>query len=119
LARSKCPKPSLHRTQKRLDPERIARLIADYEAGEPVNNLAMAYGIHRSTVLEHLKRQGIRGRRTRLTPPDIEKIVGLCAAEESVEAIAHDLRVGDTTVRRALKKFEVPLKARGRPPRRQ
>ena len=105
---------SLHQAQKRLDPGQVARLIADYEAGEPVNDLAVAYGIHRSTVLDHLKRQGIRRRRSRLTFSDIEKIVGLYAAGESVEAIAFELRIGATTVRRALVKARVGLRRRVR-----
>ena len=106
--------PLLHQAQKRLDPEQVARLIADYRAGELVNDLVNAYGIHRSTVLDHLKRQGVRRRRSRLTIPDIEKIVGLYASGESVETIAVELRIGATTVRRALVKAGVELRRRGR-----
>jgi DNA invertase Pin-like site-specific DNA recombinase len=106
--------PLLHQAQKRLDPEQIARLIADYEAGEPVNDLAEAYGLHRSTVLNHLKRQSVRRRRSRLTALDVEKIVGLYTSGESVEAIAVELRFRATTVRRALVKAGVGLRRRGR-----
>jgi DNA invertase Pin-like site-specific DNA recombinase len=106
--------PLLHQAQKRLDPEQIARLIADYEAGEPVNGLAVTYGLNRSTVLNHLKRQGVPRRRSRLTISDVEKIVGLYAYGESAEAIALELRIGATTVRRALVKAGVELQRRGR-----
>lgn len=106
--------PLLHQAQKRLDPEQVARLIADYGTGEPVTNLAKSYGLNRSTVINHLKRQGVPRRRSRLTIPDVEKIVGLYADGESVEAIAAELRMGGTTVRRALVKAGVEIRRRGR-----
>ena len=106
--------PKFHQTQKRLDPDQIARLIAEYEAGSPVNDLAVTYGLNRSTVLHHLKRQGVPRRRSRLTIADVEKIVGLYAYGESVERIALELRIGATTVRRALVKAGVELRRRRR-----
>jgi hypothetical protein len=33
-------------------------MVEAYRSGSTVKNLAASYGIHRTTVLEHLKRQG-------------------------------------------------------------
>jgi transposase-like protein len=101
--------------QRRLDAEHVGQLVDAYQSGTTINDLAALYRINRATVLEHLKRQGIRRRHSRLRQADIDKAVRLYVAGQSVEVVAHELRVGTTTVRRALVKSGVVLRRRGRP----
>lgn len=42
--------------QRRLSPPEVSALIADYEAGGRVGELAKVYGIHRTTVSAHVAR---------------------------------------------------------------
>lgn len=50
--------------QRRLSPELVHELVDAYVAGgTTINKLAEEYGIHRTTVMEHLKRAGASGRR--------------------------------------------------------
>jgi DNA invertase Pin-like site-specific DNA recombinase len=112
--------PSTHRPQlqRRLSSDEIADLVVSYQAGTTVNELARIYRINRTTILEHLRRQGVQRRRPRrLQPVDIDKAVRLYVSGTSIESIAHELRVGPTTVRRVLRQAGVELRQRGRPRR--
>jgi hypothetical protein len=44
--------------QRRLSPAEVEALIADYEGGGRVGELARIYGIHRTTVSAHMSRAG-------------------------------------------------------------
>jgi len=48
--------------QRRLTPSEIVSLAQEYAAGATVNRLADRFGVHRTTVLMHLERQGISRR---------------------------------------------------------
>jgi len=48
----------LRQAQRRLSPAEQERLIADYEAGARVCELAKDYGLHRRTVVGHVARAG-------------------------------------------------------------
>ena len=105
------PQPQI---QKRLDAGHVADLVTSYQAGTTVDDLAATYQINRTTVLAHLKRQGVKRRRSRLQRVDIDKAVHLYAAGHSVDSVARELRVGSTTVRRVLKARGVELRRQGR-----
>jgi len=58
MARACCP-PIRHpgrQVQRRLDPSDVSALIGRRTAGATIEVLAMQFGIHRTTVLAHLKR---------------------------------------------------------------
>ncbi|HEY1644794.1 MAG TPA: hypothetical protein VGF75_00225 [Candidatus Saccharimonadales bacterium] len=46
--------------QHRLKPEEIDQLVNAYKAGELVKDLADRFLIHRTTVIEHVKRSGVK-----------------------------------------------------------
>ncbi len=48
----------LRQAQRRLSPTELETLIAEYEAGARVCELARVYGIHRTTVARHVARAG-------------------------------------------------------------
>lgn len=57
------PSRSPRRRLLRLSAEQVTQLAADREAGAEINDLAERYGIDRSTVIAHLHRAGVPGRR--------------------------------------------------------
>jgi transposase-like protein len=104
-----------HQVQKCLTPEQIVGLVEAYRSGASVRSLAATHGIHRTTVLEHLKRQRVvPRRRSKLNKVDVDKAVHLYAEGNSGEAIAIELRVGASTIRRELKNAGIELRPRGR-----
>ena len=55
------PAPNIRRCaaiQRRLSPAEVEALIADYEGGGRVGELARMYGIHRTKVSAHMSRAG-------------------------------------------------------------
>jgi hypothetical protein len=46
----------------RLGHEAIDRMVADYESGSKVDELAESYRINRTTVMGHLSREGVQTR---------------------------------------------------------
>ncbi|MGH9057228.1 MAG: hypothetical protein ACRDYY_15415, partial [Acidimicrobiales bacterium] len=48
----------LRQTQRRLSPAELEALIAEYEAGARVCDLAKVYDLHRTTVAKHVARAG-------------------------------------------------------------
>jgi DNA-binding MarR family transcriptional regulator len=61
--------------QRRLSQPEIEVLVADYEAGERIRELARIYGIHRTTVSAHVARAGKA--RGQLTGAQVDEAVRL------------------------------------------
>jgi DNA-directed RNA polymerase specialized sigma24 family protein len=45
--------------QRRLGPDELSKLVAAYREGVPVEELAASFGVNRTTVLGHVRRQGV------------------------------------------------------------
>jgi hypothetical protein len=102
----------LRHVQRRLSRPEIEALVADYEAGQRVGELARVYGIHRTTVSAHVARAG----KTRgvLSKAQVDEAVRLYGRGWSLRAVGRHLDVADKTVRRALDKRAVVVRPRGR-----
>jgi hypothetical protein len=59
----------------RLRPPEVMELIEAYQQNEPVNQLALRFGIHRVTVTALLRRHGVEMRRAGLRPHDEGKLL--------------------------------------------
>jgi hypothetical protein len=79
-------------------------------------HLAPMYGTNRSTVLTHLRRFGVHRRRTKLVASDIVRVAYLYSNGWTIAAIAAELGVGATTVRRALLRAGAEIRPRDRKP---
>ena len=49
--------------QRRLPPDQVEQLVAEYQAGDDMHELADRWGLHRTTVAGHLRRAGVALRR--------------------------------------------------------
>lgn len=96
--------------QTRLTPERVAQLVADYEAGTDMNALARTYSIHRQSVRAHLAKADVEVRRDGLTEPQIDEAVRLYLAGSSLAKLGEQFGCDHTTVRRALKRHGLSLR---------
>ena len=106
--------------QRRLGPDEVAELVAAYREGVPVEELAESLRVNRTTVLGHVRRQGVpkRDRRRALLGGDLDRAVKLYSEGRSADLVAGELRVAASTVRRALKDAGVSLRPGGRQRRR-
>jgi AraC-like DNA-binding protein len=101
--------------QKRLDADGVARLIAAYQAGGRVKKLATQFVIHRDTVHNILKRQGVL-RPQGLRADELLEAIRLYQDGWSLGRLATEFDVSPSTVNRALRQAGVPIRRPG-PPR--
>lgn len=102
----------LRQAQRRLAPAELEALIAEYEAGARVCELAKVYDLHRTTVARHVARAG----KTRpiMTEAQIDEAVRLYRDGWTLHNIGQHLAVADQTIRRVLVERAVTIRAGGR-----
>jgi DNA-directed RNA polymerase specialized sigma24 family protein len=101
---------------RRLTDVEVAALVAGYVAGLPIDELVEEFQVDQTTVQKYVRQNGVARRSERLGSRQREEAVSLYLAGRSTASIAGELRVGATTVRRALVGAGVVLRQRGRPP---
>ncbi len=96
--------------QRRLRQDEIKDLVARYQAGSTVYELADQFRIHRVTVSKLLERESIPRRYRVLDDAAIEQAVRLYQDAQSLAAIGHKLKVDPGTVRAGLLKAGVRMR---------
>ena len=121
LSAELAPSPSMamrpmHR-QNRLKPPEIEGLVALYESGVSVNQLATQVKIHRTTVMAHLRRRGIRTRRClrKLSDEQVHQAAALYADGLSLTAVGAEFDVDPGVIRKEFLKFGIQRRQPGRP----
>jgi len=110
----------LHRTktkkhwqmQRRLKPEQIKRLMAEYEAGDNMLHLAKRWRLHRTTVSDHLRRAGVPVRHRGIPVERLDEVVSLYYEGWSCLRIAKYFGCNAETVRQALIRSGTTLRKR-------
>ena len=100
----------------RLNPDQIAELVAAYQAGGKVQELATRFGIHRFTVTRLLQQEGAHRPRG-LQSDDLPEAIRLYESGWSLARLATKFDVVESTMTSALRKAGVTIRARrGWPP---
>jgi uncharacterized protein (DUF433 family) len=105
-----CPEPEQPRrvpqAQKRLSRAQIAELLCAYTEGATVLELATEYGIHRTTVMAHLDRNGIPRRACvrSMTDEQVAEAAEARRAGESFAVLGEHYGVSPRTVARELER---------------
>jgi hypothetical protein len=94
--------PRVHNAQKRLGPELVAQLVADYQAGDSTPKLMSKYGIGKGAALSILEHHGVPRRNQGLSDADIPRAAELYQAGQSLRAVAGHFGCDAETVRKAL-----------------
>jgi len=98
------------RSVRRLNPAQIEQLVADYQAGQTVYELAAQYGINRKSVSKQLHAQGVTMRMGGLSDTQIEQAVRLYAQGTSLAVIGQRLGVDAGTVHARLRERGVQMR---------
>lgn len=87
--------------QTRLSESQAKKLIADYQKGSSVTELAKQYKIHRTTVMDHMKRAGVPGRPQlrKMTHEQVREAVRLRADGVSLAELGRKYGVDPGTVK--------------------
>ena len=86
--------------QVRLPDAAVSQLARDYSAGATVTELAKQFGIHRTTVMDHLRRQGVPKQGRRLSHEQIRQAKYMRNMGMSYEAIGRAFGVDGETIKR-------------------
>lgn len=100
------------RTHARAAPDEIARLVEARKSGALIDDLAAAFGMHRSTVMSHLRNAGLV-RRNAWTDAQLLRAVTMYEAGSSLTEVATTLGCGASTAGRRLAAAGVALRPRG------
>jgi DNA invertase Pin-like site-specific DNA recombinase len=90
------------RTARQLRPAEIDHLVAAYQSGSSVYELADTFGIHRSTVGRLLRKQGVDTTPPGLDPEQLARAIQLYQSGLSLSTIACKLSVPQSTMREHL-----------------
>ncbi|MFE3984440.1 hypothetical protein ACFXPR_08145 [Nocardia tengchongensis] len=99
--------PRSYKPNRQLLPDEIRKLLARYEEGASIAELAREFGIHSQTVDAHLKQQGVESRSLlKMTPEQVEQAVKLYADGWSTSDLAKEFDVAALTIRMTLIRAE-------------
>jgi DNA-directed RNA polymerase specialized sigma24 family protein len=104
------PAQATYHTMPRLQRDQVKALVADYQAGATVYELAARFGINRKTVSRTLRREQVSIRMASLTIEQIDEAVELYGAGWSTTRIGERLRVDARTVHRRLQERGVSMR---------
>lgn len=100
-----------YRTMRQLQPVEIDELVAGYQAGATVFELAARFGQHRATIGRHLQARGVDTTPPALSSMQIEEATELYGAGWSLAKIAKKYGVNDGTVWRRLRAVGVKMRS--------
>jgi transcriptional regulator of acetoin/glycerol metabolism len=96
---------------RRLGAVEVARLLAAYQAKEPVHKLAKRFGIHRVTVTALLKRHGIELRHAGIAPEQVPVAATLYRQGWSLVKLGELFGVDPSTIWRNLRAAGLTLRS--------
>ena len=109
-------RPSVQATQqrqvqRRLGHDQVSQLVAEYEAGASMHELSDRWRLHRTTVASHLRSVGIPLRRQGVPAEALDEATQLYANGWSCRMLAEHYECDNETVRQALRRAGVKLRA--------
>ena len=107
----------VRRSQRRLGPDEVAALAEARQEGAEINELAERFGVHRATVIAHLERAGVAGRRRQgrtLSPEQVQEAGQLYVSGLSLIEVGERFDVDRRYLRRALPSAGFALRPPGR-----
>jgi DNA-directed RNA polymerase specialized sigma24 family protein len=103
--------PASYRMSRKLSPDRQAELVALYEDGASMLELAGKFECHRHTVMRLLRAKGMKIRPQKLMTPElVARAAALYAQDHSLEEVGRLLGLEASTIGKALKRAGVQLR---------
>ena len=96
--------------QRRLTPDEVEQLVRDYQAGDSMQQLARRWRLHRTTVAEQLRREGVPVRQRGIRAERLNEAIRLYNEGWSCLRLADRYDCDDETVRQALRRANVRLR---------
>jgi len=89
-------------------------VVAGYQSGRSLNDLAREFGVYRRTVADHLERLSIARRLNlpKLSAADVKRAITRYQAGDSLVTLGKALNVDASTVQRALRRAGIQIRPR-------
>jgi transposase-like protein len=100
----------IRQRQRRLTGARVIEMVARYEEGATVYELAAEFGCHRATVAERLKKAGASMRLQSPKSEVADEMVNLYESCHSIRLVAEQLGFCANTVRSSLRKRRIEIR---------
>ncbi len=107
--------PDRHQARRLTDSE-VEELVTDFQNGATITQLVDSFGVHRTTVMAHLRRSGVP-RLGEWSPAQVAQAANRYQEGETLDDIAATLGVDPRTVGRQLRRAGAALRPSG--PRRR
>ncbi len=104
---------SVRQDQHRLCPDEVSDLVRAYNDGATIKELQTQFGVSRSAVMCHLKRNGVDNRYRVLSDEQISEAAMLYDAGLSLAAVARQFDVSPKTISNTLKRAGLSTRAVG------
>ncbi len=100
--------------QRRPSETIIDELVRDYVAGSSIDSLAERLHVHRTTIISHLDRRGIKRRRNvrKMTDRSVRQAAKRYASGESLKVVAIRFDVDARTLAREFKRAGIEIRTR-------
>ena len=107
------PRPTLriHKVERRIGQEQVGALLARYNEGASAKTVAAEFEVSISSVTRLVQKHGGRMRGKPLDDVTVARAAALYATGLSVQHVARELSIPKTSLLRAMKEAEVPLRA--------
>lgn len=102
----------INRPNRVLLPHEVDRMVALYEEGQTVYELADLFGCHRQTVSRQLKSRGVHMRLTGMTPDQLDEARQLYESGMTLRAVGKAVGASRNHVRTCLAEAGVELRTR-------
>ena len=103
---------TIRKNQRRLRDAELDRLVAGYQSGATVYELADQFGVHRHTVSDILERNDVPRRYQKLSSEQIETARSLYRSGLSLTKIGHQVDRSAETIRQALLRVGIQMRPR-------
>ena len=101
------------KSQRRLKPDKIDELLIAYRTGDLVRDIAVTFGVSRTTVIDHVTRAGLPLRSgDDWTAEELGTAASLYAAGHSLAAVGQHLGVDKSTVANRFQRAGLPVRRR-------
>jgi transposase-like protein len=100
--------------QVRLSDRQITEVASLYQQGQTLSQVAEAFGVHKTTISDHLKHRGVSTRvvQRRLSDADVARAAELYTAGQSLAQVGKRFGVYDSTIRHEFKKAGISTRPR-------
>ena len=101
---------AIEKVQNSVTPQMAVDMLARYEAGASIREVAAAFNVHRETAARHLRSAGAQLRKTGLTEEQAARAEALYLSGQTLAQVGEKFGVSQGTIGRCLREHGMELR---------